>query len=145
LPAQAGPPARKPPAAVRDPARRALVVDDDADLRRLLARLLARRGLEVFEAGTGPAALGVAGRVQLSLVLCDLRMPGMHGTDLYRELIAKDPGLARCFIFITGDRSPAAAAAGPLDHVPVLFKPFSAEDLDTALTDIGIDAPVGER
>ena len=133
---------RRPAAAVaRENARRALIVDDEAPVRKLLARLLKRRGFEVFEAETGAAALAVAAGVQLSLVLCDVRMPGMHGTELYRELISKDPELAGSIIFITGDRS-SVAMDDSLEHVPVLLKPFSADDLDAALTGVGIDTPV---
>jgi PAS domain S-box-containing protein len=140
LPAHAGEvPRHTTAASARETARRALIVDDDDALRTLLARLLKRRGFEVFEAGTGNGALAVAAGVQLSLVLCDVRLPGMHGTDLYRELIERDPGLARSFIFITGDQASAMVSDS---HVPVLVKPFSAEDLDAALTGIGIDAPV---
>ena len=116
-------------------------MDDEAPVRKLLARLLKRRGFDVFEAETGAAALAVAAGVQLSLVLCDVRLPGMHGTELSRELISKDPELAGSIIFITGDRS-SVAMDDSLEHVPVLFKPFSAADLDAALTGIGIDTPV---
>ena len=105
LPAHTGPVGGRPAAAVaRENARRALIVDDEAPVRKLLARLLKRRGFDVFEAETGAAALAVAAGVQLSLVLCDVRLPGMHGTELYRELISKDPELAGSIIFITGDR-----------------------------------------
>nr|MDP9323540.1 ATP-binding protein [Acidobacteriota bacterium] len=84
---------------------RALIVDDELPIRRLLTRLLTRRGFEVAEAGSGEAALAIAGGGALSVVLCDVRMPGMSGTELYRELIEKDPALARSFVFITGDKS----------------------------------------
>jgi PAS domain S-box-containing protein len=142
LPAHTEPVTRPAAAAVeRETARRALIVDDEAALRKLLARLLKRRGFEVFEAQTGNEALAIAGGTRLSLVLCDVRMPGMHGTDLYRELTTKDPELARCFIFITGDQS-AIAVGDAIGPVPMLVKPFSAEDLDAALTGIGIDTPV---
>jgi len=142
LPAYTGPVIGHPAAAPeRDVVRRALVVDDEGSLRKLLARLLKRRGFEVFEAETGSEALVVAAGVRLSVVLCDVRMPGMHGTDLYRELTTKDPELARSFIFITGDQS-SVMVGKPLESVPVLVKPFSAEDLDAALSGIGIDTPV---
>jgi len=143
LPAYAEPRTRSPPAgAGREPARRALVVDDEAAVRKLVSRLLKRRGFEVFEAETGAAAIAIASGGRLSLVLCDVHLPGIRGTDLYRELIAADPALARCIIFITGDQSAVARADG-LEDVPVLVKPFSADDLDAALTGIGIDTPVG--
>jgi two-component system NtrC family sensor kinase len=142
LPACAEAGARAAAAAVDgEPLRRALVVDDEKSLRQLLARLLKRRGFEVFEAETGSDALLVARGVRLALVLCDVRMPGMSGTDLYRELTSRDPELRRSFIFITGDRS-SVVTEDWLAHVPVLVKPFSSEDLDAALAGSGIDTPV---
>ena len=59
----------------------------------------------------GAAALAVAAGVQLSLVLCDVRLPGMHGTELYRELIAQGSRAGAVLIFITGDQSSVAMDA----------------------------------
>jgi PAS domain S-box-containing protein len=141
LPAHTGPVPRRPAsAAARENARRALIVDDEAPVRKLLARLLKRRGFDVFEAETGPAGLAIAAGVQLSLVLCDVHLRGMHGTELYRELVAKDPELAGSVIFITGDES--VAVGDSREGVAVLLKPFSAADLDAALSGVGIDTPV---
>ncbi len=89
----------------RENAMRALVVDDEAAIRRLLARLLERRGFEVCDAHSGEAALAIAESTPVSLVLCDVSLPGMSGSDLYRELSIRDPKIARSFVFITGDRS----------------------------------------
>ena len=121
---------------------RALIVDDELPIRRLLVRLLTRRGFEVAEAGSGEAALAVAGRGGLSVVLCDVRMPGMNGTELYRELIEKDPVLARSFVFITGDKS-LVNVGDALRDVPVLEKPFTAADLNAVLERVGIPVAVG--
>jgi len=108
----------------------------------LLARLLTRRGFEVAEAGSGEAALAIAGGGALSVVLCDVRMPGMNGTELYRELIEKDPALARSFVFITGDKS-LVDIGDALRDVPVLEKPFTAADLNAVLERVGIPVEVG--
>jgi PAS domain S-box-containing protein len=121
---------------------RALIVDDEMPIRRLLARLLSRRGFEVSEAGSGDAALAIAAQGPLSVVLCDVRMPGMNGTDLYRELIAKDPALAHSFVFITGDKS-SVDLGDALRDVPVLEKPFTAADLNAVLERVGIPVAVG--
>jgi two-component system NtrC family sensor kinase len=121
---------------------RALIVDDEMPIRRLLARLLSRRGFEVSEAGSGEAALAIAADGPLSVVLCDVRMPGMNGTDLYRELVAKDPALARSFVFITGDKS-SVDIGDALRDVPVLEKPFTAADLNAVLERVGIPVAVG--
>ena len=80
-------------------------MDDEVPIRRLLARLLEKRGFDVYEAASGDAALAIVRERPVSVVLCDVRMPGMNGVDLYRELIATHPGLARSFVFITGDKS----------------------------------------
>jgi DNA-binding NtrC family response regulator len=116
---------------------RALIVDDEVPIRRLLTRLLLRRGFDVSEADSGEAALAMAEQARFSIVLCDVRMPGMSGTDLYRELTAKDPKLAGGFIFITGDRS-LVSVDDAFRDVPLLEKPFTSADLNLVLDRIGI-------
>ena len=144
LPAHADTVAVPPPAApaVRQAAAlRALIVDDEVPVRRMLVRLLERRGFEAVEADSGAAALAIAGGAQLSLVLCDVRMPGMNGVDVYRELSKKDPKLGRTFVFITGDRS-ALEIEEALRNVPILEKPFTAADLQDVLARVGFDCAV---
>jgi CheY-like chemotaxis protein len=108
-------------------------VDDEAPIRRLLGRLLERRGFEVIEAETGEAALEAAGRQPLALVLCDVRMPGMSGVDLYHALAREGDSGARQFVFITGDRGSVTDAEHGLRDVPVLAKPFTSADLDALI------------
>jgi two-component system NtrC family sensor kinase len=126
-------------AAKRDAIRRALVVDDEAPIRKLLVRLLERRGFEAIEAETGAAALAVAGGTPLSVVLCDIRMPGMNGIELYRQMSAKNPEIGRSFVFITGDNS-SMEMDDSIRDVPVLIKPFTAADLEAVLMRVGVDA-----
>jgi len=120
---------------------RALVVDDESAIRRLLARLLERRGFEVCEAHSGEAALAIAESAPVSLVLCDVSLPGMSGSHLYRELTIRDPKIARSFVFITGDRSKVHIDED-VKGLPVLEKPFTAADLNAVLTQIGVPAAV---
>jgi PAS domain S-box-containing protein len=112
---------------------RALVVDDEVPIRRLLARLLERRGFDVLEAGSSEAALELGTAPSISLVLCDVRMPGINGFELYRRLTAARPSLSRAFLFISGDTSSAEHAMPEFAHVPVLGKPFTAADLDVVI------------
>jgi two-component system NtrC family sensor kinase len=118
---------------------RALIVDDEVPIRRLLTRLLLRRGFDVSEADSGEAALVMSEQARFSIVLCDVRMPGMSGPELYRQLTSKDPKLARGFVFITGDKSPVDVDEA-LRDVPVLEKPFTSADLNAVLDRIGIGA-----
>jgi CheY-like chemotaxis protein len=76
-------------------------------------------------------------------VLCDVRMPGSSGMDLYRALAARHPGLESAFVFITGDRA-SIDIGEALGHVPVLTKPFRAADLQAVLTAVGLDEVVAQ-
>ncbi|MCA9530259.1 MAG: response regulator [Myxococcales bacterium] len=73
-------------AAQRPRGRYVLVVDDEADIRRLLVKLLGRHGCEVEEAADGHAALTAIRRRAPDLVLLDAMLPGIHGFDVCRRL-----------------------------------------------------------
>jgi CheY-like chemotaxis protein len=65
-----------------------LVVDDVADTRRLMRRVLERASLRVAEAATGEAALSTIRRDRPDAVVLDLRLPGMSGFDVARAVRA---------------------------------------------------------
>jgi CheY-like chemotaxis protein len=68
--------------------QRVLVVDDDREIRDLVAGTLRRDGYTVVEAGDGPEALDVAARLVPDLVLLDMTLPGMNGVEVARQLKA---------------------------------------------------------
>lgn len=72
---------------------RVLVVDDEEDVRYVLARFLRARGHTVQEAADGPRALEVWRVEPCEVLVTDLRMPGMDGAELVRRLRQHDPGL----------------------------------------------------
>ena len=119
------------------PARRPslLVIDDEESIRRALRRYFERRGWAVDEAGDGTDALVKLlksdAAVLYDVVLCDLKMPGVSGQELYRRLQTESPGMARRLILCTGDVS-APDVAGFLATVtiPVLEKPFELITLE---------------
>jgi DNA-binding response OmpR family regulator len=65
---------------------RALVVDDDPNVRDLLEHVLGTAGLEVSSAGTGEEAIATAREVQPDVVTLDLSLPDMDGTEVCRRL-----------------------------------------------------------
>jgi CheY-like chemotaxis protein len=65
-----------------------LIVDDMTETRRLMRRVLERSGLRVTEAATGEAGLRAAARDRPSLIVLDLRLPGISGFDVARRLRA---------------------------------------------------------
>ena len=76
-----------------------LVVDDMADTRRLMRRLLERDGIRVVEAKSGEEAIEAIRRNRPDLVVLDLRMPGLSGFDVARWLRSQaDPQLARTVV-----------------------------------------------
>ena len=63
-----------------------LIVDDEDHIRELVAHYLTREGFSVENATSGPQALEICGRVKPALVVLDIMLPGMAGTDVCREI-----------------------------------------------------------
>ena len=72
---------------------KALVVDDNSAIRRLLAHLLGRQGISCETAETGDEALKHCERSEFAVVISDLNMPGMDGVELARRLKRRWPEL----------------------------------------------------
>src|SRR6184192_1409330 len=100
-----------------------LVVDDERNIRALVARVLGQDQVEVHGAGTGKEGLQMADEVSPDLVLLDLRLPDMDGMDVLRTLKNRHPGVA--VIIITGfgqiQSAVEATKAGATDYIE---KPF---------------------
>jgi DNA-binding response OmpR family regulator/anti-sigma regulatory factor (Ser/Thr protein kinase) len=108
---------------------RILLVDDNADLRDHVARLL-RPHWEVTTAVDGVAALELADRQQFDLVLTDVMMPRLDGFGLIAALRAgertRDVPIVVLSALVGEEASGEGLAAGADDY---LVKPFSARDL----------------
>ena len=122
---------------------RLLLVDDEPDLRNIMARVLERNSHSVEQARDGEEAWKRLQEQEYDCILLDLRMPGTGGEELYKHLSASDPVTASKIIFVTGD-----LANGGTDRFlrtlpnQVLEKPISVDDLERALdavSQIGLD------
>src|SRR6187549_3834564 len=80
---------------------RILVVDDEATMRRLLEKLLRMEGYEVALASSGEQALGELLRNGADTVLLDMRMPGMSGLEVCRQIRNHPRSLHTPVVFIT--------------------------------------------
>jgi two-component system phosphate regulon response regulator PhoB len=111
-----------------------LVVDDMADTRRIMRRVLERDGIRVVEATTGEEAIETISRDRPDLVVLDLRLPGMSGFDVARWLRSQsDPALARtvllaCSASVQPDIQREALDAGcdAFEGKPFDVGPFAA-------------------
>jgi CheY-like chemotaxis protein len=107
-----------------------LVVDDEAIIAQLISDVLTGDGYDVDTASDGLVALECIRRCGYDLILSDLRMPGLDGLGLYRELEQSRPELVRRFVFITGtsEHTDYAGLLGGL-VAPILTKPFDMSAL----------------
>lgn len=121
-----------------------LVVDDDPEHSRALAKVLARAGYRVRTAGDGREALTSLTECACDLVITDLRMPRMDGLDLLRHLRAMRPHVSVVVITAFGEWTTYLHAmdSGAVDY---LSKPVRREDIllvaRKALARQGIRAP----
>jgi two-component system, cell cycle sensor histidine kinase and response regulator CckA len=103
-----------------------LVVDDQADTRRSLARLLESQGFEVHVAASGAEALRLLdGALPVDVVVSDVAMPVMNGPDLVRRLAEGHADLP--VVLLTGFASDLIADLP--EGVPVLAKPLVVDEL----------------
>ena len=111
---------------------RVLVVDDESTIRIALRRFFTRMGWEVEEAGDGGRALEMIlnDRSQrstppYSLVVSDLRMPGLSGIELHERIEKDAPEVLPRLVFSTGDLvSDEAADFARETSCEILEKPF---------------------
>jgi two-component system NtrC family sensor kinase len=116
------------------PTGRILIVDDEEEIRHMLAEILAADGQAVEEAGSGREALERLAAARFDLVISDLVMPQLDGPGLYEELCRRDPAMAGRLLFITGDTLSASARAF-LQRVdrPAIEKPFVPDEVRRAV------------
>jgi two-component system response regulator PilR (NtrC family) len=123
---QSGTAERAPEAAARrSPA--VLVVDDEKDLRELLALTLVRLGLDVDTAESLGQARELLSRNRYALALTDMRLPDGIGLDLVREVATSNgPPIAVITAYGSAENAVAALKAGAFDY---LAKPVDLEQL----------------
>ena len=116
------------PAALRPEHPRVLVVDDEASIRDLLAKTLALAEYEVDAAADASTALTRVRGAEYDLLIADLRMPGMDGLALIRQV--KKIRAELPVIIITGFSSEASAIeAVNLGVAGYLRKPFRVPEV----------------
>ena len=107
---------------------RILIVDDDADIRKVLSSILSEEGYIVATVENGKQALKATESELFDLALIDVELPGMKGTELLHKLKEKQPRMVK--IIVTGypsfDNAMRAVNEGADGYI---LKPFEAKKL----------------
>lgn len=112
--------------------KRIVVIDDDPEIRDAMSRILAGYDYEVFTAEDGSKGLELVARENPSIVLTDIKMPGMDGIEVLRRVKERSPDAE--VIVVTGHgEMDLAIQALQLEASDFINKPISKQSLTVAL------------
>ena len=132
---QAGEPAGASPQCENKPVRRILVVEDEADLRRVNAMVLHHAGYHVDTAEDGASGWSLLKASRYDVLITDNNMPGVTGMELIKKLRSEEMPLS---VILASGTSPTEE----LERSPwmkldaVLLKPYSVQDILTAVNNV---------
>jgi CheY-like chemotaxis protein len=117
---------------------RILIIDDEEAIGRVLVHLLGRDHDVVVDRRASDALALLQKGASFDVVLCDVMMPGMSGTEFYEKLADVAPEIAPRVVFLTGGAF-TAATRDFLERVPNLRleKPFDIKTLQDAIQAAG--------
>ncbi|MFI5914066.1 response regulator transcription factor [Dactylosporangium sp. NPDC051541] len=114
-----------------------VAVDDDEDLRELMATQLRKGGYEVATAHDGPSAIALIQRRPPDAVVLDVSMPGMSGIEVCRTLRQITSTVAVPIIMLTAQTQMDSELAGRMAGADAyLAKPYSARTLLASVEDL---------
>lgn len=117
---------------------RILYVEDNEHLRETMGMLMEQDDREIVLCASAEEALTASGTAHFDLVITDVSLPGMSGTELARRLLAADP--ARWVALCSGyDYGHAIGQLGV--NVRSLCKPFELEQLDALIAEVSAARP----
>lgn len=117
--------------------KRVLVIDDEEPILQMVSDVLSGQGFKVDVARDGESALNRIARTNYDLALCDWKMPGLNGQQVYERIRASNPELSDRMIFITGDVINERAQKFLRERKKAcLSKPFSLTDFRAAIHEV---------
>ncbi|MFH1708318.1 MAG: sigma-54 dependent transcriptional regulator [Planctomycetota bacterium] len=126
---------------------RILIVDDEKNLCEFLSIILTRDGYTVATAASGPAALASLAADRFDLVIQDVRMPGMDGIELLREIKARDAALPVVVMtaYATWATAVEAMRLGAFDFIRKPFDNDAIRDIVRRVLEAGRRPPAPEE
>jgi two-component system NtrC family sensor kinase len=117
--------------------KRVLVLDDEPSIRRFLAKALQNAGYEAVLASDGREALAILGEGTVDAMMCDHRMAGMTGTQVFEAAVAIRPELAGRFVFMSGDvLNPELRDFAAAYGIGLLAKPFDLDSIGRTVREL---------
>jgi two-component system NtrC family response regulator len=110
------------------PVAKILLIDDDANLREVLAFTLREQGHDVETAAAGTVAVSRLGELRPDVVITDLRMPGIDGLEVLHRVREFDPNVPVILLTAFGTIEEAVEAMRAGAH-SYLTKPYDREEL----------------
>jgi PAS domain S-box-containing protein len=105
-----------------------LVVDDEPAILRFLSRVLTKEGYQVETVDNGDDALESLESKRYSLILLDIKLPGVSGIEIYKRIQKMSQSLARRVVFVTGD----VMGTDTKDFLSRTKAPYIVKPFDTA-------------
>ncbi|WAA09642.1 response regulator [Fervidibacillus albus] len=115
--------------------RKILIVDDQFGIRMLLTELFQKEGYETFQASNGIKAIENVKNVRPNLVLLDIKIPGMDGIDILKELKEIDRNIKVIMMTAYGEMDMIQEAM-ELGAVAYFTKPFDIVELKKTVKSI---------
>ena len=116
--------------------KKILVVDDEESLLQMIREELTRHSYDVVTALNGEAALREIRAQKFDAIVCDLKMPGLNGRQVYERLREENPAISRRMVFVTGDIiGDQLKSFLETEKRPCLTKPVALADLCQAVKD----------
>ena len=110
-----------------------LVVDDESCIRDLIDAVFTNEA-HITQACDGKEALELLQQRQFDVVICDVQMPRLNGTDLFRRVQIAAPEAAANFIFCTGNPTEELADLCSAHHTIICTKPINIASLRSAVS-----------
>ena len=126
---------------------RALVIEDDPELRRILKMSLEAADIETLTAADGKRGLALMQDTRFDVVVTDILMPTMDGLEVVQAVRAAHKGVKIIAISGGGRRQPGAQVLGIAEIFgadATLFKPFTRQELLATIKAVVGKAVVGD-
>lgn len=108
--------------------KKILIVDDQFGIRALLSEVFNQEGYETFQAENGRVALEIVNREKPCLVLLDMKIPGMDGLEILKQIKKMEPDMKVIMMTAYGELD-MLKEASKLEVLRHFTKPFDIEEL----------------